>query len=88
MIALCRKHETVYVDSSAYTTKRIPPEILGYMKTTSGPREVMSATNYPMIPPDKPLEDLNAFGLDEDACAPVPWPGTAARIRAPSRRYL
>ncbi len=66
MIAVCRKHENVYVDTSAYTTKRVPVELIDYMKTRSGRRKVMFGTNYPMIPPDHALEGLDGLGLDEE----------------------
>ncbi|HEV7769955.1 MAG TPA: amidohydrolase family protein [Solirubrobacterales bacterium] len=67
MIAVCRKHENVYIDTSAYTSKRLPPELVAYMKTRSGRRKVLFGTNYPMIPPVKALEGLEELGLDEEA---------------------
>jgi predicted TIM-barrel fold metal-dependent hydrolase len=67
MVAVCRKHENVYVDTSAYTTKRIPPEMVAYMKTGSGRHKVMFGTNYPMIMPDRALADLDGLGLDDEA---------------------
>jgi uncharacterized protein len=66
MIAVCRKHENVYIDTSAYTTKRLPPELVAYMKTRSGRRKVLFGTNYPMILPADSLEGLNDLGLDEE----------------------
>ena len=38
MIAVTRKHENVYIDTSAYTSKRIPPELVAYMRTPHRPR--------------------------------------------------
>ncbi|MBW8060596.1 MAG: amidohydrolase [Solirubrobacterales bacterium] len=67
MIAVCRKHENVYIDTSAYTSKRLPPELVAYMKTRSGRRKVLFGTNYPMIAPAKALEDLAALELDEES---------------------
>ena len=49
MIAVARKHENVYIDTSAYTAKRYPPELVDYMKSKSGRQKVMFGTNYPMI---------------------------------------
>jgi uncharacterized protein len=66
MIAVCRKHEHVYIDTSAYTTKRLPPELVGYMKTRSGRRKVMFGTNFPMILPAHALEGLDDLGLDDE----------------------
>jgi uncharacterized protein len=66
MVAVCRKHENVYVDTSAYTSKRLPAELVSYMKGRGGRRKVLFGTNYPMIQPAKALEDLDVLGLDEE----------------------
>ncbi|MBM3557404.1 MAG: amidohydrolase [Alphaproteobacteria bacterium] len=63
MIAVATKHENVYIDTSAYTVKRYPPELVHYLKT-NGARKVMFGTNYPMITPAKALEGLDQLGLD------------------------
>jgi predicted TIM-barrel fold metal-dependent hydrolase len=65
MIALARKHENVYIDTSAYTTKRLPDELIAYMRTGSGSRKVLFGSNYPMIQPAAALEGLERLGLDE-----------------------
>jgi len=66
MIAVCRKHANVYVDTSAYTSKRLPAELVAYMKTGSGRRKALFGTNHPMILPQKALEDLDVLGLDDE----------------------
>lgn len=66
MISLARKYESVYIDTSAYTVKRYPPELIDYMRG-SGRRKVMFGTNYPMLTPAKCLEGLDELGLDEEA---------------------
>jgi predicted TIM-barrel fold metal-dependent hydrolase len=66
MIALTRKYPNVYIDTSAYTVKRYPPELVRYLQT-SGHRKVLFGTNYPMILPQKALEGLDALGLDAEA---------------------
>jgi predicted TIM-barrel fold metal-dependent hydrolase len=65
MIAVATKHLNVYIDTSAYTTKRFPRELVDYMKT-NGKKKVMFGTNYPMITPAKCLKDLDMLGLDEE----------------------
>ncbi|MGA2333059.1 MAG: amidohydrolase family protein [Syntrophales bacterium] len=65
MIAVATKHPNVFIDTSAYTAKRYPPELVAYMKT-NGRKKVLFGTNYPMILPDKCLEDLDSLGLDEE----------------------
>lgn len=67
MIAVARKHPNVYIDTSAYTTRRIPAELAAYMRTGSGRRKVLFGSNYPMIAPDAALADLATLELDEEA---------------------
>jgi predicted TIM-barrel fold metal-dependent hydrolase len=66
MVAVARKHENVYIDTSAYTAKRYPRELLSYLQTGSGRHKVMFGTNYPMIAPSQALEGLDALGLDDE----------------------
>lgn len=79
MIAVCRKHENVYIDTSAYTSKRLPAELVTYMKTGSGRHKVLFGSNYPMIAPAKALEDLATLGLD-DECEQLYLAGNARQI--------
>jgi uncharacterized protein len=67
MVAVARKHENVYIDTSAYTARRYPPELLSYMKSRSGRRKVLFGTNYPMISPQQALEGLDELELDDEA---------------------
>ncbi len=66
MVAVARKHENVYIDTSAYTSERIPSELVRYMKTRSGRRKVMFGSNYPMIFHDAALADLPTLELDDE----------------------
>ena len=63
--AVATKHENVYIDTSAYTVKRYPGELLRYMKG-HGRHKVLFGTNYPMIMPGHALKGLDALGLDEE----------------------
>lgn len=65
MIAVATKHENVYIDTSAYTAKRYPPELVQFMKS-HGKHKVMFGTNFPMIPHQKCLAELPALALGED----------------------
>jgi uncharacterized protein len=67
MVTLARKHEHVYIDTSAYTSARLPGELVDYMRSRSGRRKVLFGSNYPMIAPAHALEGLEALGLDEDS---------------------
>ncbi len=66
MIAVARKHENVHIDTSAYTAKRIPAELVSYMKTRGGRQKVMFGSNSPMIFPERALADLDSLELDEE----------------------
>lgn len=69
MVAVARKHENVYIDTSAYTTKRLPDELIRFMRTRTGQRKVLFGTNYPMIMPDHALDGLDDLGLEDQARA-------------------
>ncbi|MEM9034969.1 MAG: amidohydrolase family protein [Actinomycetota bacterium] len=77
-IAVATKHEGVHIDTSAYTARRYPPQLVEYL-STNGRRKVMFGTNYPMITPAKCLEDLDALGLDEET-SELFLAGNAARV--------
>ena len=67
MVAVARKHPNVYIDTSAYTTKRLPAELVSFMKTGTGQRKVLFGTNYPMIDFGHALAGLEDLGLDAAA---------------------
>ena len=78
MIAVCTKHENVYIDTSAYTVKRYPENLVRYL-AKHGRTKVLFGTNWPMIPAKKALEGLDALPLDEEAKA-LFLAGNAARV--------
>ncbi|KGI69951.1 amidohydrolase family protein [Mycolicibacterium rufum] len=67
MVAVARKHPNVYIDTSAYTTKRLPAELVAFMKTETGQRKVLFGTNYPMIGHTHALDGLDELGLSDAA---------------------
>lgn len=64
-VAVATKHENVYIDTSAYTAGRYPPELVRFMKG-HGAAKVLFGTNYPMMPPAQALNGLDKLGLAED----------------------
>ena len=66
MIAVADKHANVYIDTSAYTVRRYPTELVEYLKGR-GKTKVLFGTNYPMITPLRALEHLDSLGLDPGA---------------------
>lgn len=65
MVALATKYPNVYIDTSAYTAKRYPPELVDYLRGR-GRRKVLFGTNYPMITAEAALADLKSHDLDEE----------------------
>ncbi|MFJ6835972.1 amidohydrolase family protein [Streptomyces sp. NPDC091209] len=65
MIAVADKHANVYIDTSAYTARRYPPELVEYLRGR-GRHKVLFGSNYPMITPSRALEHLGELGLDEE----------------------
>ncbi len=68
MIAVADKHPNVFIDTSAYTAHRYPPELVEYLRGR-GRHKVLFGTNYPMITPAKALERLADLNLDDEARA-------------------
>jgi uncharacterized protein len=66
MVAVARKHENVYIDTSAYTAKRYPPELVSYMRSRSGRKKVLFGSNYPMLFHQQALEHLDDLGLEPE----------------------
>ncbi len=69
MIAVARKHENVYIDTSAYTTRRLPEELVAFMQTRTGSRKVLFGSNFPMIGHTHALEGLDGLGLSDETRA-------------------
>lgn len=77
-IAVSTKHPNVYIDTSAYSANRYPPQLVEYLRG-HGRHKVLWGTNYPMMTPAKALSGLDALGLDDDAKAAF-LGGNAAHI--------
>ncbi len=78
MIALATKYPNVHIDTSAYTARRYPPELVAYLRG-HGRRKVLFGSNYPMIAPGKCLDGLGDLGLDDEA-RDLFLAGNAARV--------
>jgi len=78
VLSLARKCPNFHVDTSAYTMRRLPPELVRWMKGR-GRTRVLFGSNYPMIPPGACLAGIDALGLDETARA-LFLGGNAARV--------
>jgi predicted TIM-barrel fold metal-dependent hydrolase len=78
MIAVATKHSNVFIDTSAYTAKRYPEELIKYI-CKHGSQKVLFGTNYPMISPAKCLEGIHEL-LPDDEIKKLFLPGNAERI--------
>jgi len=67
MVALARKYPNVHIDTSAYTVRRYPHELVRYLRR-DGRGKVMFGTNWPMIAPEKALDGIDDLQLDPDTC--------------------
>jgi predicted TIM-barrel fold metal-dependent hydrolase len=67
MVAVARKHPNVYIDTSAYTIKRLPDELVRFMKSGTGQRKVLFGSNYPMMTHAHALAGLSDLGLADEA---------------------
>ena len=65
MVAVATKHANVYIDTSAYTARRYPPELVDYLKGR-GRHKVLFGSDYPLITPAKALEHLDQLDLDDE----------------------
>jgi predicted TIM-barrel fold metal-dependent hydrolase len=68
MVALARKYPNVHIDTSAYTVRRYPPELVRYLRA-DGRKKVLFGTNWPMIAPEKALEGIDDLALEPEACS-------------------
>lgn len=66
VLSLARKYPNFYVDTSAYTVARLPPQLIEFMRG-AGAGRVMFGTNWPMISPKHALAGLDALDLDNRA---------------------
>ena len=78
MIAEATKHPNVYIDTSAYTVRRYPPNLVAYLRA-HGRTKVLFGSNWPMIAPRKALEGLAELELDAGVEADF-LAGNAARV--------
>ena len=68
MIAVATKHPNVFIDTSAYSARRFPDELVTYM-TKHGRKKVLFGTNYPMITPSQCLEGIDDLLKDQEVKA-------------------
>ncbi|MQA72933.1 MAG: amidohydrolase family protein [Solirubrobacterales bacterium] len=65
IVSLTTKYENLYVDTSAYTVRRLPGPFVEWLRGR-GRTRVLFGSNWPMIAPARCLEGLAELGLDEE----------------------
>jgi uncharacterized protein len=65
MISLATKYPNVYIDTSAYTVRRYPPELVAYLRG-HGRKKVLFGSNHPAWPAKQCLEGLETLDLDAE----------------------
>ena len=66
MVAVARKHENVYIDTSRLHQPPLPGRAGALHADGSGRRKVLFGSNFPMIAPAAALEHLAELGLDDE----------------------
>lgn len=54
----------VYIDLSGWTPKRFPPQLVGYAGSALK-RQVLFGSDYPLITPDRWIDDFRSLDLDD-----------------------
>ncbi len=66
MIAMCWKHEHVYMAGDAYAPKYWPKELVHYANTY-GREKVMFGTDWPVIDPERAVREIEDLGFREES---------------------
>ena len=77
-IRLLRRHENLYMCTSAWAPGRLPESILRYLRG-SGRSKVMFSTDYPVLGFDRALREARELGLDADVLERFVG-GTASKV--------
>lgn len=65
MIAVAWKHRNVYIDTSAHLARHYPERFVHFM-TKFGKDKVLFASDFPLIPFERALKELEALQLSDD----------------------
>jgi predicted TIM-barrel fold metal-dependent hydrolase len=68
MLHVAQKHEHVYIDTSARLPKYFEPQFLQFLKTY-GRDKCIFASDWPILPFDRPLDQVESLGLSDEVKA-------------------
>ncbi len=66
MIAMCWKHENLFMAGDAYAPKHWPKQMVHYANSY-GRHKVMFGTDWPVIDPERAVREVGEFGMREEA---------------------
>lgn len=67
LIRLMMKYENLYLSNSAYLAKYIDPRLVAFMNSSRGLGKVLFATDFPLLPFDRALNEARRLALSADA---------------------
>jgi uncharacterized protein len=67
MIRLIMKFDRLHLMTSAYLPKYFHPELVKFMNSSRGQGRIMFATDFPMLPLDRAIDESRKLGLREGA---------------------
>jgi len=66
MIAMCWKHENLYMAGDAYAPKHWPKQMVHYANSY-GRHKVMFGTDWPVVGPERAVREVDEFGMRPEA---------------------
>lgn len=66
MIAMARKHDTLYIGGDAYAPKYWPPAFVQFAKT-DGVERCLFGTDWPVIDPGRAMQEVDQLGFSAEA---------------------
>lgn len=65
LLALAMHNSNVYIDLSGWSPKYMPPSVIQHAKSLLQDK-MLFGTDYPVITPERWIDDLNAYGFKDD----------------------
>ena len=85
MISMAWKHENVFIGVDAYAPKHWPKQLVHYLNTY-GRHKVLFGTDWPVIDPERAVEEINALDIRPEAMAMLMRDNALRVFRLPESR--
>ena len=83
MISMAWKHDNIFIGTDAYAPKHWPQQLVHYINTY-GRRKVLFGTDWPVIDPERAVEEIAQLGLRPEAEAMLMRDNAARLFKLPS----